>query len=166
MHGHFSLAESCCLQTPYIQSNMIKAYMIVQKLHRTSDHDYDLGEHSGGNRNAEDGLHIPVFCQVRISQQHLNLPIPTISLCTTNCVSVPHVFLYVCACSTVFCSNFCSQSLFNLCPCSPMLFVLVYTFSCHGHGSRSRYIYLATHPEPSLSCVLFAPTTVPSEGPR
>ncbi len=31
--------------------------------------------------------------------EQANLPLPTISLCTTNRVSVRHVFLYVCACS-------------------------------------------------------------------
>jgi hypothetical protein len=67
------------------------------------------------------GVYFPVLSGT--SQQHLNLPLPTISLCTTNRVSVSHVFLrYVCACSVTTSVLFVFQSL-----CSPMLFVQVYT---------------------------------------
>jgi hypothetical protein len=64
--------------------------------------------------SADDGLPLPVFRNKQ--QQHLNLPLPTISLFATNCVSVSHVFLYVCACSVA--TGILFQS---LCLCSPML---------------------------------------------
>jgi hypothetical protein len=44
--------------------------------------------------SAHDGLPVPVFAS-GTSQQHLHRPLPTISFCTTNSVSVSvfHVFL-------------------------------------------------------------------------
>jgi hypothetical protein len=59
--------------------------------------------------SADDGLPSLFF---RTSQQPLNLPLPMISLCTTNRVSVSHVFLHVGACSVT------TSVLFCLCLCS------------------------------------------------
>jgi hypothetical protein len=74
--------------------------------------------------SAYDGLPVPVFGTR--AKQHPHLPIPTISLYTTNRVSVSHVFLYVCACSiNIFCS-LCVHV--HLCSLVHSLFLQLYGF--------------------------------------
>jgi hypothetical protein len=66
-----------------------------------------------------------------ISQQHLNLPLPTIPLCTTNCASVSLAFLCVCACSVT----------------TAVLFVFVFTYvlSCILHFFNCTILFPSIH---------------------
>jgi hypothetical protein len=60
--------------------------------------------------SADNGLLVPVqiFLEQANSTDDLDLPLPTIFLCSINRVSVSLAFLCVCACSLMFCLCFCS----------------------------------------------------------
>jgi hypothetical protein len=53
---------------------------------------------------------------LRTSQQSVNLPLLTISVCTTHCVSVLHVFVSVCACSVTTSVLFLFLFTYVVCP--------------------------------------------------
>ncbi len=83
----------------------------------------------------------PCPCFFGTSQQHLNLPLPTISLCTTNRVSVSHVFLYVCACSVT----------------NSVLFVFVFTYalSCILYSFNCTILFLLCTPKIRLILCIY-----------
>ncbi len=76
------------------------------------------------------------------SQQHLNLPLPTISLCTTNRVGVSHVFL----CSVTTFVLFVFVFTCALCPSVyfPMsLSCILCSYICTALSSKEKFLYTA-----------------------
>ncbi len=89
------------------------------------------------------GLPVPAFWN---SQQHLNLPLPMISLCTINRVGVSRAFLRVCACSAT----------------TSVLFVFLFTYalSCVLYSLNCMILFLL-YTDTQIRLILFIYWSLP-----